>query len=234
MKIGANSNTQGSFGIPPAMKAAADEFAKKREEGEQNGTPESGIDDLPADFKDPQAEIDPNYDEGVEEGMAVKNPIQVLEDEFAIKLEDEDFHKIVFKGFLEKDVIALPPIRGTKPLIATFKTLNGDDYDLIDELLAEDVRDRRMTNDGFGTRRGMWMLAAGVTKIQGKPLCALEYSVLDGVKEFNVKATTRKKREVLAKLNGAVLTRMMRIHAQLTLAINAVIEDPTADYLKKP
>jgi len=233
MKIGANTNGQGSFGIPPAMKAAADEFAKKREEGELKSPGTDAVDDLPSDFKDPPAEMDPGYD-AAEEGIRVKNPLQELEDEFDINLEDEDFHKIVFKGFLEKDVVAIPSIRGTKPLIATFKTLNGEEYDLIDELLAEDVRDRRMTNDGFGTRRGMWMLAVGITKIQGKPLCSPEYSEIDGRKEFNVKATTRKKREVIAKLNGAVLTRMMRIHAQLTLAINAVIDDPTADYLKKP
>lgn len=233
MKVGANSNFQGSFGIPPAMKEAAEAHAKKLAEGEQKPE-EDAVDGLPGEFRDPPAEKDSDFNTTDDNFMKPKNPLQELEDEFDVTLEDEDFHKIVFKGYLEKDVIVVPSLRGTKPLIATFKTLNGEEYDLVDELLAEDIRDRRMTNDGFGTRRGMWMLAAGITRIQGKVLCNSEYSEVDGKKEFNVKATTRKKREVIAKLNGAVLTRLMRIHAQLTLAINAVIDDPTADYLKKP
>ena len=233
MKIGANTNTQGSFSIPPAMKAAAEEFAKKRDAGEKRPSLEGEEAELPEEFRDPAAVEDTDY---VPESSSQKitDPLKELEDEFDIKLEDEDFHKIVFKGYLEKDVIAVPSIRGSKPLVVTFRSLNGEEYDLVDELLAEDVRDLRMTNEGFSLRRGMWILTAGITRIQGKPLCNSEYHEVGGKKELDVKATTRKKRDVIAKLNAAVLTRLMRIHSQLTVAINYIIEDPQADYLKKP
>lgn len=232
MKIGANT-TQGSFGMPAEMKAALDTYSKGKDVGEK--APEADIGAEPLSYRDPQAITDEDLD-GSEDQMSPDkiDPIEQLEKDFDIQLEDDDFQKLIFKGFLEKDVVALPPIRGAKPLIVTFKTLTGDEYDLVDELLAEDIRDSRMTTEGFNIRRGMWVISVGITKIQGKQLCQPEYMIVGDKKEFDIRATTRKKRDVIGKLSGSVLSRLMRIHAQLTLTLNAVIEDPSADYIKKP
>jgi hypothetical protein len=234
MKIGSSSNFQGSFGIPQHLKEAEEEFRQKKADREARPDFESEHQDTPP------AEMDEEYESGEQieseiEARVKMNPIEALEKDFGIKFEDEDFQKILFKGYLEKDIVAVPSIRGIKPLVVTLKSLNGEEYDLVDELLAEDIRDVRMTNDGFSTRRNMWILAIAVTKIQGKPICVQEFTTdASGKKEVDVKATVRRKRSILAKLNAAVITRIMRIHGQLTLAINAIMEDPEADFLKKP
>lgn len=236
MKIGSNSNFQGSFGIPQHLKEAEEEFRQKKSDREARPDFESDPGEMPP------AEMDEEYESSEQaeseiEARAKMNPIEALEADFGIKFEDEDFQKILFKGYLEKDIVAVPSIRGLKPLVVTLKSLNGEEYDLVDELLAEDIRDVRMTNDGFATRRNMWILAVAATKIQGKPIPmgGPEFTTdASGKKEVDVKATVRKRRSNLAKLNAAVITRIMRIHGQLTLAINAIMEDPEADFLKKP
>lgn len=229
MKIGSNNNFQGSFGIPQHMKDAMEAHKAGKEE-----------DDRPSLNEEPEPVLHVDYDsneqeaeEEEQEQEVLRTPLEALEKDFGVKFEDEDFHKILFKGYLEKDVEAVPSIKGSKPLIVTFKSLNGEEYDLVDELLAEDIRDTRMTNDGFTLRRGMWILAIGITKIQGKPVAPTQFQEVGGKKEVDLKATARAKRTVLAKLNAAVINRLTRIHGQITLAINAIIEDPTADYLKK-
>lgn len=232
MKVGTGNNFQGSFGIPQQLKDEMEDFKRRataeraHKEEEEASEEEQHFEEIPDRM--PQAEVD---DAGE---PALPNPIESLKKDFSITLEDEDFHKIIFKGFLEKEVVVLPSIRGTSPMKATFKTLTGEEYDIVDVLLAEDIRDTRMTNEGYSTRRSMWILALGVTHIQGKPVCPIEYRETDKGREVDLKATAQGRRSVLSKLNASVLTRFTRIHGQLTLAINAIFEDPEADYLKKP
>lgn len=232
MKIGSNGNMKGSFGIPPALREAEERIKQSREQGEFRPDFESDPYEQPAQEEEAGAEekLEAKKDEPVP-----KNALDVLRESFGIVLEDEDFHKILFRGFVEKDIEAVPPIRGSKPLIATIKSLNGHEYDLVDELLAEDIRDVRMTNDGYSTRRNMWILSFAITKLQGKAYVSpVMMKDQEGKDVLDGKATARKRRAKLATLNAAVITRLMRIHGQLTLAINAIMEDPEADFLKKP
>lgn len=236
MKIGSSGNMKGSFGIPPALREAEERIKQSREQGEFRPDFESDPYDQPT--QEEEAEAEGGSEEQLEsknDQLTMKNPLEVLKESFGIVLEDEDFHKILFRGFVEKDIEAVPPIRGSKPLIATIKSLNGNEYDLVDELLAEDIRDVRMTNDGYSTRRNMWILSFAITKLQGKgyvnPVMMKDH---EGKDTLDVKATAKKRRAKLATLNAAVLTRLMKIHGQLTLAINAIMEDPEADFLKKP
>jgi hypothetical protein len=231
MKIGSNGNMKGSFGIPPALREAEERIKQAREQGEFRPDFESD----PSEQEEQEEQGEEESAQHQEEALVIKNPLEVLKSSFGIVLEDEDFHKILFRGFVEKDIEAVPSIRGSKPLIATIKSLNGQEYDLVDELLAEDIRDVRMTNDGYSTRRNMWILSFAIPKLQGKSYVSpVLMKDQEGKDVLDAKATAKKRRAKLATLNAAVLTRLMKIHGQLTLAINAIMEDPEADFLKKP
>jgi hypothetical protein len=234
--------SQGSFGIPPHLKKAHEEAVKNKQEAEERQERKdefmkqveesSGPEVLEDNFGEAPVEHVPkaeSSEEIVEDATKAKTPLTNLE-EMGINLDDEDFQKLIFKGYIEKDVEVIPSIRGSKPLIATFKLLTGNEYDLIDELVGEEIKVLDMTNDGFQTRRSMWILALGLTKLMGKPICP---PVLGKDKKINFKATYKRKREIVGLLSPAVLTKMMKIHGTFTLAANAIIADPDANYLKK-
>lgn len=230
MKVGSGNQFQGSFGIPQHMKEAMENASKPAGEARPSMEEELPVEEIQEEevSRMPMAEAEP------EQEMKIPNPVDALREDFDVNLEDEDFHKIIFKGFLEKEVTVVPSIRGTKPMKAMFKTLTGEEYDVVDELLAEEIRDVRMTNEGYSTRRAMWILSLGITHIQGKPITQTQYKETGSGREIDLKATAKARRHVISKLNAAILTRFTRIHGQLTLAINAIFEDPEADFLKKP
>ena len=235
---------QGSFGIPPHLKEEHERAMKKKEEEQKKREvpkPEAGIPtpDAPGPvFEDtgfaedpnpmPKAEADPVPEEAPAEDKAV-DPLTALE-EVGIELEDEDFQKLLFKGFIEKEVAVVPPIRGSQPLNANFKLLTGNEYDLVDELLGEELKSVNMTNEGFQTRKSMWILSLGITKLMGKPVCQ---PIMTEDKKVDPKKTARKKRQVLGLLAPSVITKMMAIHGTFTVSANAIVADPEADYLKK-
>lgn len=240
MKIGQSIPNQGSFGLTPEMKERVESYHAKKVVAEGPSS-EAAVDEanpwsnLPtvADYVDEgDLEPAPQEENAVIKKALTTNPLETLKG-IGVELTDDDFSKIVFRGFLEKEIVVVPSIRNTKPLVATFRTLVGREIDEADELMAEDIsQDVKMTNQGYEVRRSMWHLSYGVTQLMGKP-------VSDDVKfaksdKINTKATVRMRRKVLSALSPAILAKMMSIHNVLTVSINAIISDPEADYLKKP
>jgi len=159
--------------------------------------------------------------------------LEMLKENYDIEITGEDIQRIIFKGYTEKDVIVLPSILGSQPLIATFKTLTGAEYELADEKLAEEIRDIRMTNDGFAARRGVWLLAYGLKKIQGKLYYKQKFSD-DAGKVFDKKATLESRKNALGDFSPVVLSRMMAIQSDLTIAINYLFSEAKGSFVKKP
>lgn len=242
MKFSQPNTAQGSFGIPAHVKEAGEKFRQTREDAQAKAE-----DALKADpvydegyTTEPEAENQQEPPEVTEEVAASSdplvdgaNPVEILE-KMGVFLEDEDYHKIVFRGFLEKDVIVVPAFKKARQLSVTFKTLSGQEYDYVDELVAEDLRDMRMTQQGYDTRRSMWVLTFGVSKMDGKPICQPAMSVTTKGKQVDAKATARRKRDVLGLMHPAILSKMIRYHGAITLAINEIVTTPEAEYLKKP
>jgi len=227
MKVNQGLPAQGSFGIPPEMKEQIENYHKQKIKAEEmQSDPELPIEDI---IEEPGEGGFAPLEEEKAPPSIVADPLENLK-KIGVELVDEDFHNIIFRGYLEKDIVVMPPIRGTKPLKATFKTLTGAEIDEIDELLAEDIQDTKMTNDGYQTRRSMWLITYGTTKLMDKPLA---HPILVKGKVDN-KATMKMKRKVLAALNAAILTKIMHIHGILTVSINAILMDPESSYLKKP
>lgn len=249
MKVNNPRTKQGSFGIPPHLKASHEKALKDKEEAEergermekfnetiqQNSAPPVEDDDFDAGEAPSRAEADPEVEVEHEEAITKKsiddnaNPIKSLE-KIGVTLESEDFHKLVFKGHIEKEVEVVPEIMGNKPLIATFKLLTVGEYDMVDELLGEDIKMLEMTRDGFDTRRSTWIITMAVTKLNGKPVCK---PIIGKDKKVNWKATYRKKREIIALLSPTVMTKMIHIHGIFTMSANAIVSNPEADFLKK-
>ena len=232
MKLGQPApGAQGSFGIPQELKDARERIMTQRDEV-RPGT-ESPVEEDDSDPSVPRQSVDVDMVEDEEKiPESITNPLVALA-KLGVSLEDEDFQKVMFKGFVEKeDILIVPGFRGVRPLKATFKTLTVKEYDEVDELLAEDIRDRKMTNDGFASRRSMWILSYGVTKLQGKPLPAVFYGEPPN-KVFDSKETAKSRRNVLGDLSHAVINRMIHVHAAMTVAIESIISDPEAIFLKK-
>lgn len=233
MKINQGLPAQGSFGLPPQMRDSIDEFKKRKFE---DPLPEASDDPEPVrhEFSEDLGVGGPMPEamkaDGDDEEDVSPSPIERLA-KIGVVLSDDDFHKIIFKGYLEKDIVVVPSIRGTKPFVATFKTMTGAEMDEADELLAEDIGETRMTNEGYQMRRSMWFVCYGVVKLMGKPVCQPVVDSKTGIS--NTKATAQAKRRVLSALSPAVLSKIMFIHATFIGSINGIIADPEADYLKK-
>jgi hypothetical protein len=227
----------GSFGMPPHMRAqiAAAEKAK------QEGSAFPAAQEAPAKIadsgylKDSEADlVNENVNEiNLQEGaLELEDPVKDLKDRYGIEITEEDIQRILFKGYTEKLVTVIPSVMGSEPLVAVFKTLTAREYEEADEKLAEELRDIRMTNDGFAARRGMWLLAYGLRKIQGKLYYQQKFTD-DTKKELDRKATLVSRKEALVNFSPVVLSKMMEIQSGMTIAINFIFADVSGKYVKK-
>ncbi len=213
MKINGNS-TQGSMGIPPEIQEAAErarqrsaQNVKKSEEAAEQHDP---VKEVPQAQPQTQAPVDDKVAEA-------SNPVEILK-KLGIEFDDDTFQSLLFKGYVEHVVEIVKGRFSVK-----FKSLTTDEYDLVDELLAKDLQDTSMTNEGFNSRRAMWILAFGVLELAGKPVCK---PVLDKDKKLDVIETVKLRRQVLGKMAPAVINIMIQKHGAMTVALNMISSNP--------
>lgn len=236
MKV-AKPDSQGSFGIPQQAQEARQAYMDAKAAREANGRPGAHAeqDEEPASEDDmgfgaglSEAPASPENGEDASEKDPVlsKKPLDVLK-KLGVELTDEDFQKILFKGYIDKDVQVFPSVRGARGMAANLKTLTGEEYDYADELYGQELAEIRGTHLGFELRQQMWILAFGVRKLGGKDIVR---PVLYKSKDIDEKATAKERRKVLQKLSPAVLTKLMQLHSSMTVAINQVVGDPEANF----
>lgn len=209
-------NGQGSFGIPPqiqeaAERARANAYQNVKKAGDQPAATEEPVVAEAA----PVAEA-PITDEVVEQS----NPLKILET-LGISFDEETLQQLIFRGSVEKTIDI---VKGK--LTAKCKTLTVEEHDLVDEILAEEVQNIKMTNAGFENRRSLLILAFGVTELAGKAVCK---PVLEKDKKTLDKvATAKKRREVLQAMSPGIVNIIMQKQAAMTVAFNMIASDPGA------
>lgn len=229
------SQVQGSFGIPKHMREHLEKAQQAKYEDERPKI------DSEEDRVGPVPELKMGADDGFVTGddeetaadKRLKGPLEVLK-ELGVPFSEEDAHDVIFRGYIEKEIVVFPAMGGRPAVRYSFKTLTGQELDLVDELLAEEIKETRMTQDGYTTRRNMWILSFGLVKANGNDLPRVTTKGRDGVEMVDLHATARARREALSRMNSWVITLLMRTHTKMALAINAIIEDPEATLLKKP
>ncbi len=207
---------RGSMGIPPEIQEAAE---RARQTSNQNvkKAPEPGFEQVASEAGPVPQPTPVPVPEVTDQQAEAAKPVEILK-KLGIEFNDEVFQSLLFKGFVEHKVEIVKGRFEVK-----FKTLTTDEYDLVDELLAKEVQDTSMTNDGFNSRRAMWILAFGTLELAGKPVCK---PVLSKDKQVDVVETAKLRRQVLGKMAPAVINIMIQKHGAMTVAINMISTDP--------
>lgn len=162
------------------------------------------------------------------------HPISILE-RIGVTVTDDDFHSYLFAGFIEKTLkICYDPLT-KKPFTATFRTLTAQEYDEIDECLAEELDKLKMTGAGRDARRSVWILAFAMVKVDGRPLVepVLKKSAR-GTDIVDTKATAKRRVEITRAFSAVILDKSSRLYGTFTTALSILMEDPENTYLKKP
>lgn len=213
---GTQGPVQGSFGIPPEIakaaerkRAEAEERKKMSQEGEAQAAP------TPTPVEEAKAQSE-------QVDVSGEDPQKILE-KLGAKFTDDDFQKLLFKGFYETE---LEIVKGK--FKATFRTLTGNEYDELDEILADEIKTIDMTTEGFNARRAMLVISYGITHLMGKPVSKV---VVNKDKTVDTKATARERRKVLGALSPAISNLLIQKHGALTVALNLLVADPEK-YLK--
>lgn len=194
-------NDQGSFGIPEPLRQAMEQSKEKREEKNKGEQP----------LQPPQPE---QPEQPKEEVSEVDQTLKALNIEFT----QEDFQKLLFKGSIEKDVEI---VKGH--MTAKFRTLTGNDWDEIDELLARETKDISMTIQGMDIRKSVFVLAYGITELQKKPLSK---QIKNDGGEIDTKQMAIARRKVIQQLSPSVTNLMIEKHGALTRIVNLITRDP--------
>lgn len=235
MKIGnVVPGAKGSFGIPPELKAQGDRLmSQSREEYEADETRRPSMTAY-SDVEEAQEKVPDAPVKAEEEGFRIPTPEESLA-RIGVHLTDEDYHSVVFRGVLEKDVCVLPAMGRTRELRATIRTLKTKEYDAIDELLADDIKGISMTNDGFTSRRSLWILAFAVVKLDNKQLSKPVMTIDDnGTSIVDIKKTARERKDnVLGELSPIVINELIALHAALTTNMEVILRINKGEYLKK-
>lgn len=208
MEVRRNAPVQGSFGIPPILEEAAARSRAEAAEKRKKPTP------APEEAAPPEAITD--------ETVKESDPSEVLKS-LGVEFTNDSFQHLLFKGFFESEIEV---IKGR--FKATVRTLTGAEYDEVDELLAAEVKNTDMTNDGFQARRAMWVLSYGVTHLTGKLLAK---TVATKDKKIDTMATAKERRKVLSQLAPALTNQLIQKHGAMTMAINTIVAEPDK-YLK--
>jgi hypothetical protein len=134
------------------------------------------------------------------------------------KFDEEDFQRILFKGHYETVIDVIP-----KKLTAKFRTLTGREYDEIDEIIALEIKEIPMTQDGLRTRTSMWVIAYGVIELNNKVIVK-EILNEKGVPSTREMAEVRRK--VFAEMAPGIVNMLIQKHGAISVAVNSIISNP--------
>lgn len=216
-----NARPRGSFGIPQDMLEAAN---KHRDQAQKKAAP-------PSADEQPNLQAPPEAAESEEETQKADepakgdsfndlNPRKILQ-KLGIDFSEDDMQSVIYKGYVEKEIEV---IKGS--LKAVFRTLTATEFDEVDELMGEDLKNLQMTRAGYESRQSMWIISFAVTQLAGKPV-ARAVMQKDG-KTPDTKAIAQARRVVLGAMSGSVINKIIRIQGLFQTAVNMIVEDPDA------
>lgn len=223
---------RGSMGIPEEMRPER-VFAKEDQPTQEAPMFEGDGDD----YQQSMAAEEPAAvsEEVKQAAQAAKDsdPREILK-RIGTELTDEDVNKLLFKGYIDKQIkICYDPL-GKKAYVATFKTLTAQEYDEVDELLAEEMDRLKMTVNGRDARRSTWLLAFAMTHINGMPLQKPITKKVGSIEMVDTLETGKSRIKIIRALAPMILDKAARIYAAFTTAVALILEDPEQTLLKKP
>lgn len=241
MRLQNAPKASGSFSSPEKL---AEEFAEQRKKKVREEEAKESTDKVVQDLKEesteewplnedapiPEPDLEPAPD-GTKRGFS-KKPIEILRD-MGIEPQEEDFHDLIFRGYIEKEVEILKNPVTKKPFKVEIKALTAEEVDMVDELLMEEVGGMRITTEGMEARRSTWILSVAIQKISGRNIVK-EANHSDEKGVVNKKSLAKAKRSVILKLNPFILSKIVSAHANMVASYNSILnEDTEDDILKK-
>lgn len=225
MKSHGRRQQSGSFGIPQPMQEARQAFEEKKAADAQKEAEADAADE------DDVGEGEEGLEEAaeaasLEEKALGKKPRAALA-EVGIVLEDKDFHNILYRGFVEKDVELVPALGTIAAMVVRLKTLTPEEYNTVDELVGEELETTKGTTHGFQVRRELWMTSFAVIAVQGRELTKIKPDK-DG--NIDLKELARGRYKILKQLSPAVIDKLIKTISVMSWAINAIVENPKANF----
>lgn len=239
-------STRGSFGIPEEIRP---ENLRRGQEGgetlEGRSADGSGTD---PEFSPSTMGVGEEEDEGEDSAgqtpdatpqekasPTLLSPMQKLK-KIGIDLSGEDFNRLIFKGYIEKPLkLSVNPIT-REPVMATFRTLTPGEYDELDECLAEECSDLRVTREGAEQRRSSWTLAFSLIAIDGKqfvkPVMKKDPDLAGEM--VDTKATAKLRKKYIRSLNTQLVNKALNLFDTFTVNLGLIVEDPDATFFGKP
>ncbi len=214
---------QGSMGIPEDMR----EEIQRQHEKKQAKARASQEDDVKT-ASSPYPDLDDKADtpEKKEEKSADPRDVGAAQifKKLGIEVNEEDIQKIIFKGYIEKNIVIVKNV-----LTAKMKSLTTEEYDIVDEVMAKEAKDVDMSVDGFNARKSVLTTAMSLTEFNGKPLIKEPPKNEDG--SVNLMEHMQRKRIVLKKMSATVVDKLIETHGAFSLGVNMGIRNPE-DLLK--
>ena len=241
---------QGSFGIPPQVKEEIEQAERRRTSPEKKAPPpenipqqqDHGWDTDEAIQKEDEEENKQTQEDRAKLLASPQNPVTedllrqihrtdpaALLSAIGITPSEEDFHDLLFKGCVEKEILLCKNPMSKLPISAMIKTLTTEEMNLVDELLANDIESYKVTARGVELRRTLWVVSCCTSKLSGKVLVK---QVTKEGSPMSLKDIVIKRREVLSRLNPAFIDEIVRKHAILQYAFNAILFSGDKDNLK--
>lgn len=177
---------------------------------------------------DASQEVDTKEEAPVVDVQKLKTPQDMLSD-IGADFSDDDFQKLLFKGYYEAVVTVIP-----ERLYAKMRTLTAEEHDEIDSILATEIKDIPMTNDGYSNRHSALILAYGVLEVgqNKKTLAPLARPPVGAkAKSLDAKSLAMLRRDAIKKMAGSVVSLLTVRHGTMAMAINAICANP-GDNLK--
>lgn len=213
------SQPQGSFGIPEHLRPEA--IMKDRQKPQAVESPEEVVDEGFAPPEKPK-----------EEPLTPVGRLKLL----GIDFTTHDYNRLFFQGTIEKDIRAGFDPETRKPILATVKTLTPVECDALDESLAEEVNDLKVTRDGIEKRRSLWTAAFVLVAIDGRPLVKpiMKKESDTGDMVIDRKATARLRKKFVQEMSIHVVNNILEKYNLLDINTKLIMGDSESAFLGKP
>lgn len=211
-----SKKTRGSFGTPEVPEQRPQ--SRGGSFGKQTPPPEA----IEQQVESMTSEIE-------KEAEVVKDGPEAILKELGVEFTHEDFSSLIFRGFVEKTFNVIG-----ETLQMKLKTLKVREYDVIDEILAEESETIKMTNLGYENRKSALTLAAAVEEIgqKGKmKKLVKEIPMLEDKKTPDLKELFKQRREFINEMAPSTINKAIRVHGSFVVATNMIAENP-GDYAK--
>lgn len=223
MKLGPGVDNFKSMGIPENMQEGIRKNQEKKNQSQRpSKEPVQSDMGFAQDEDDKTEKVEEQKSENKEqtpEEAAVVDPVKLLE-KMGAKFDDESFAQILLKGYYET-VVDIVPGR----LKAKMRTLITKEYREIDEVCAEERTKTPMTHDGATARVSMWNISYGVLELNNKSIAKVE-------KNKTSLELAKARLDIFETMAPAIVNKIIKMHGQMTYAINMIVNDDNKEYLK--